>query len=112
VVRGERVGLAAGAVEREHLLGAEPLPVGVLADERLQVGRQRSVAAGLELRVDPRLQCRQAGVVEPRGLGARELLVCDVRERGTSPEREGLAALPRGEELLEAVHVELAVLDP
>jgi hypothetical protein len=55
-VRGERVGLAAGAVERQHQLGAQPLPQRMLWDERLELGAEGDVSADRELRVDPVLE--------------------------------------------------------
>ena len=48
----ERLGLAPGAVEREHLLAAQPLAQRMLADERLELAGDLGVAAAGEVRVD------------------------------------------------------------
>ena len=92
---GERVGLSPGAVEREHLLGAEALAVRVLGDERLELGGDLVVKPVLEVRVDPRLERREPPLLEASGLRVRERLVCNVSESGAPPERERLDRLAR-----------------
>ena len=93
-VRGERVCLAAGAVEGEHLLGAESLAVGVGGDERLELGGERRVVSCLEVEVDACLERGEARLLEPGSLRRGERLVGDVGERGAAPERERLAGRP------------------
>ena len=52
----ERLGLPAGAIEREHQLRAQPLAQRILGDERLQLADELGVAAGLEVGVDALLE--------------------------------------------------------
>ena len=61
----ERLGLAARAVEREHLLAAQPLAQRVLGDERLELGDERRVPPERELGVDPLLERREPQLLEP-----------------------------------------------
>jgi hypothetical protein len=51
-VRGERVRLSPRSVEREHVLTHEPLAVGMLAGEQLELRHERGVAAERQLGVD------------------------------------------------------------
>ena len=70
LVGRERVGLAAGAVEREHELAAQALVgTGAARRERLELGDEVGVAAELELGVDQVLPRREAELLEPRDLG-------------------------------------------
>ena len=64
--RLERVGLAAGAVEREHQMGPQRLAVGILGNERLQLGHELRVAAEPEVGDDQVLDHRQAKLFESR----------------------------------------------
>ena len=48
----EGLGLAVGAVKREHLLGAEPFSERVLADEPVELADQLLVAADCKVAVD------------------------------------------------------------
>ena len=90
-VRRQRVGLPAGAVEREHLPGAECLAMRVLGDERFELGSEQRVASRVEVDRDPRLERGEPCVVEPRRLGLGEGLVAEVRERRTAPEGQRFA---------------------
>ena len=111
-VGGERLRLSAGAVEGEHLLGAQPLAMRVCGDERVQLAGDGVVRARVELRRDPGLDRREPRFVETRRVGAHERLVGDVGERRAAPERERLREAAVGDELLEAGGVQLAGLDP
>ena len=93
LVRLERLGLPAAAVEREHQLAAEPLAERVLGDQRLELGDEVGVGAERELGVDQILQRRRRELLEPRGLAKRERLEEQVGERRPAPERERLAEL-------------------
>ncbi len=120
-VRRERLRLAAGAVQREHLPAAEPLAQRVLGDEGLELAGQPGGAAALEVGVDPGLQGGDALLVEPGDGGAGERRVGDVGQRRAAPQREGVAqerggALGRrrpglAHEVLEPGQVELRALD-
>ena len=117
LVGGERVGLAPGAVEREHQLAPEPLAQRVARDEALELRHQLGVAAGLELGADQVLRRREPQLFEPEDLRLREGLERELGERIAAPEGERVAqhrdALlrlpPRGvvHERLEPVQVDL-----
>ncbi len=95
-VGGERVGLPAGAVEREHELRARPLAEWLRGDERLELGDELRVAPEREVGLDPLLERDGAQLLEPGDLGLRERLVEEVGERRAAPERERRrAARPR-----------------
>ena len=91
-VCGERLGLLAAAIEREHLLAVPSLlTVRVRRDERVGLSGHGVVCARFELGGHPGLDRRQARLVESRlASGACERLVCDVRERRAAPEAERL----------------------
>ena len=124
-VGGERVGLPAGAVEREHELRARPLAQRLGLDERLELGDELGVAAQREVGLDALLDDDGAQLLEPGDLRLRERLVDEVGERRAAPERERLAQrdlgggrvarLERGPPLLrerdEAVHVDALGLE-
>ena len=65
-VGGERVGLPARAVEREHQLGAQSFPQRLLGDERLQ--RAISGCAQASYSSPASGGPRQRGAQRPRGL--------------------------------------------
>ena len=118
-VGGERVRLAARAVEREHELRARALAQRLGLDERLELGDELGVTAEREVGVDALLDDDGSQLLEARDLRLRERLVDEVGERRPAPERERLAQrdlgggcvarLERGPPLLrqarEAVHV-------
>ena len=51
-VRRQRLSLAAGTIEREHQLLAQPLPQRVRGDQRLDLRDQLAVASQRQLRGD------------------------------------------------------------
>ena len=74
----ERVGLAPGAVERQHLQRAEALVQRVLGDQRVELRDQLGVAAAREVGLDPpapaasrRSSSRRAATVRAHGSSAR-----------------------------------------
>ena len=89
----EGVGLAAGAIERQHELPAQPLVERVVVDERLELADHVAVSAEFELRVDQVLPCREAKLFEALDLAGRERLIGQIAERRTAPERERPAQL-------------------
>ena len=94
-VGGERVSLAAGAVERAHQLRTEPLAQRVLADERFQLADEAGMAPELEVGVEAELERPEPLLLECRDLPLREGLVGQVGEGRPAPERERLAKLLR-----------------
>jgi hypothetical protein len=121
----ERLGLAVGAIERDHELAAQALAKRVPRDERLQLGDDLAVASERKLGVDSLLDRAQAEFLEPLDLTPRERVVGEVRERRAAPERKRRVELRhRGlslsagesaptvlEEPLEPLGVELRRLD-
>ena len=95
VVRAQRLGLPARAVEREHQLPAQPLAQRVLRDERLELATSSRACAEREVRVDALLQRVQAQLLEPLDLALRERLVREVGERRAAPERRAPRAAVR-----------------
>ncbi len=86
----ERVGLTAGAVEREHQLRPQPLAQRVRAYERLEVADEGRVLADREPRLGLLLEEDEPELLEPRDLLLRERLVAELRERLAAPEAERL----------------------
>ena len=93
LVRLERLGLPAAAVQREHQLRAGPLPVRLGRDERLEVGDNVEVPPERELRVDELLPRRELQLLEPRDLRARERLERQIGERRPAEERQRIPQL-------------------
>ena len=85
--------------------------MGVSGHERVELAGERAMASGVEVGVDPGLERPEAQFVESRRLGQRKRLERDVRERLPAPEGERAVRVALGEELLEAIDVELARLD-
>ncbi len=121
LVRGERVRLAAAAVERQHLRLAVVLPVWMERHQGVELRDERPVPAELQVGVDPLVERDQARLLQVRELGVRNAVVGQVGQGRAAPEGERLAEQRRGglgagagracAELLEAPEVELAVLD-
>ena len=110
-VGGERIRLATRTVEGEHLVGAKALAMRMGRNESLELGGERVVASGDEVGGDAGLERAESGFLEPRSLRLGKRLGGDVGERRPAPERECLARLPGGNEVLEALDVALALLD-
>ena len=122
----ERSSLSAATVEREHLLLPQPLAQRVLGHQRLEFGGEGPVTTQCELGVDPVLDRRETQFLEPLGVDTRVGLELEVGKRPPAPERLCLAQLRRGtvdvtlgeqtsslaHQLLEALEVEGARLDP
>ena len=85
VVGLQRVRLPVAAVEREHQLRPESLPVGMVADQRLEPWHHLVMPAELELRLNQQLERRGPQVIEPGHLVLGERLVCDVCKRRALP---------------------------
>ena len=90
-VGGERVGLPAAAVQRQHPLRVQPLAQRLGGDERLELADHLAVPALVEVVLDRELERRQPQLLQPPDLGARERLVGDVVERRAAPQRQRLA---------------------
>ncbi len=88
--RGERLRLAAGAVERECKLAAEALAQRVSGNEPLEGGRDGRVAAEREECVDPVLGGREPQPLETARHRVRECLVGELAQRVAAPQLERL----------------------
>jgi hypothetical protein len=117
----ERLGLAPAAVERKHQLAAQPLTERVTRDECFELPDEVRVAAEREPRVEPHLEGGDGQLVEPRSLEPGKLLLVEVCERRTVPERQRLGdqlnALRRirvsgfAEQPLESVRIDVFRFD-
>jgi hypothetical protein len=87
-VRLERLGLPAGAVERDHELPAEPLAQRVVSDQPFELGDELAVAPVREVGVDPVLDQREPELVEARDLGLRPRLVPELVQDGPAEDGE------------------------
>ena len=85
----ERFRLSVGAIENEHQLTAQPLPKGVLSDERLDLANERRAAPELDFSLDPLLECLEAALLEASDLTLRKGVVGEIGERRAPPELEG-----------------------
>ena len=90
VVGLESVGLAPGAVERQHQLPPQPLAQWVVADQRLQLAHQLGRSAECEVGLDPILYRVQAQLLEARDLRLCERVVGEIRIGRAPPQLEGL----------------------
>jgi hypothetical protein len=84
-VSGERVGLAATAVESEHLQRTRPLAERVLGRERLELTDELGVASARKVGRDSTLECHEPELVEPGGCLTQQSLVGDVRQGRPAP---------------------------
>jgi len=66
----------------------QPLPQGVLAHERVELADQHRVPTEREISVDPVLKRSQTLLLEPHSLVLRESLICEIRERRATPQRQ------------------------
>ncbi len=87
---GERVRLAAGAVEREHELPTKPFAQRVLGDELLESAAEPRVLAEGQAGLDSILLRHEALFLEPADGRLRERFVGEVGQRRTAPQCERL----------------------
>jgi hypothetical protein len=122
VVCLKRLGLAAGAVQREHQLRAEALAKRVLVDEAFELRDELAAETLLEVGVHASLQHVQAALVEAPDLRLGERLEAELGEGRAAPEGERLPKERRAavralegcgrRELLEAAGVRRVGGDP
>ena len=87
LVARERLGLAARAVEGEHLLRAKALAQRVTGDERLELTHHLGVATDREVGLDAPLERREPELLEASGLGVGERLR-ELGQRRPAPQRQ------------------------
>jgi hypothetical protein len=124
-VCGQRLGLPAAAIQREHQVAVEALAQRMLVDEPLEPRHGRCVVAERELRLQRQLERLEAALGELRDVGLRERRVAQVGQRilgapqgqrvGEQARRRASVARaqalpPRVDERAEAVDVELVGL--
>ena len=108
---GQRLGLAARAVQRAHLEAAQGLAVRVRGDERLELGGEGRMPARVEIRRDARFEGCEPALLEQPGAGASELLVGMIDKGRPAPQRQRGMRIVMVDELSEAVGIELPRLD-
>ena len=91
LVGGERVGLPAAAVQRQHELAVQPLPQRMPGGQLLQLGDERVVPAERQVGVDPGLQNGEPQFLQPGGLGPGEGVVGQVGQHRAAPQIQRLA---------------------
>ena len=84
----QRVRLPVAPIQSKHEVRTEPLAIGVLADQRLELHNHVGMAAERELRLDQLLERRDPQVVETGDLAPGERLADEVAERRAAPQRE------------------------
>ena len=90
-VGGERVRLAAGAIEGEHMLAPQSLVQGVLLGQARRLARGSWMSPTREVGLEPVAQAAEASILEPRDRRLSEARRGDVRERRAPPQRQRLA---------------------
>jgi hypothetical protein len=98
----QRLRLPTGAIQREHLLPAQPLAQRMRGRQRGQLAHQVGMAANREVGIDAVLQGRQSKLLDSRRFGLQRRLVGQVGERRAAPELEpvsqqvgGTVGIPR-----------------
>ena len=86
----QRLGLPVAAVQSEHQLRPEALPVRVLVDEGLELTHHLGVPRQSQLRVDQLLDGRHSQIVQPVDFVPGEGLIGQLAERTAAPESEPL----------------------
>jgi hypothetical protein len=84
----QRLDLPAGPVERQHQLSAEPLPVRIRIDQRLQIAGDSGLVPEGKVRIDPRFQRSQPKLLQPAEFGGREGLIRELGQRFSPPQTE------------------------
>ena len=110
-VRLQRLGLAAGAVEREHPLRVQALAQRLLRQQRLQLGQHLAVAPGIEVLVDRDLERGRPQLLQAPDLRCGERLVGDVGQRRSVPQAQRLARGALSEQPLEAAGIHPAAAE-
>jgi hypothetical protein len=108
----EGLGLSARTVQSEHQLAAKTLPQRIRRDERLELPGELGVTTFDEVSSDALFQAGETEVLEPGDLCLRKIVIGEVRERRTPPERQCLRQPPLLSELPKALEIQLLAGDP
>ena len=84
----------------------------MLGHEPFELGHELGIEAAREVGLHPVLERRDAPILQVAGRSGSEWLGQHVRQRRPVPQRERVARLSCGAQLLEALEVKLARLDP
>jgi hypothetical protein len=87
----QRLDLAPGSVQGEHLQPTQVLPERVLGDELVQLRKKSLLGAGLEVGLDPTLDDGEPRLLQAANLEAQRRRLGEVTVRAAPPERERLA---------------------
>jgi hypothetical protein len=90
LVRRQRVGLPAGAIEPEDQMPQQSLAQRMFAGEGLELAENLQVAAELEVRIDTFLECLETEIVQASDLAGERSLGCKVCVGRTPPQFESL----------------------
>ena len=88
VIRLECLLLPAGAVQRDHVLLAQPFPEGLGGDQPLELADEGAVLTQCEVSLVPELERTEARVIEGTRLDGSHGLVREVGQSRTAPELE------------------------
>ena len=90
-VGGQRVGLAAAPVQREHPQAAQPLAEGALPGQPVQLAGHAGVPPAGQVGLDPFLQRSLANLLQAGRLRPGQRSVGHVRQGRAAPQAERLA---------------------
>ena len=86
--RPQRLRLAARSVQRQHVHGAEVLAPRMLHGQRLQLGDDLAMPAGVQIGLDARLEGGETDLAEPGDLAVQGAVGLDVGVRVPAPHRQ------------------------
>ena len=86
--RPQRLGLAARSVQRQHVHGAQALAPRMLDGQRLQLGDDLAMTAGVQIGLDARLEGGETDLAEPGALAVQGAVGLDVGVRVPAPHRQ------------------------
>ena len=95
-VGGERFGLPAAAIQRQHELAVQPFPQRMAGGQPLQLAGERVVPAKRQVSIDPRLQRGEPELLQPGCLRPGERVAGQVGQHPAAPQPQRLAQRPGG----------------
>src|SRR5262249_29656790 len=121
LIGGERIGLPAAPVQRQHQLRTQMLAQWMLLDQHLELADQLGLAPELEISLDALLERRQPQLLQPPDRRLRERRVGQTDKPRPAPQPKRRAQLRRrvrwlrpvrlAQQPLETVKVELVAID-
>ena len=95
-VGGQRLGLPAAAIQRQHELAVQPFPQRILGGQLLQLAGERVMPAKRQVRLDPRLEGGEPQFLQAGRLRPGEGVVSQVGQHATAPQLQRPAQRPGG----------------